>query len=71
MEQLVLMLVRDTLLVVDKVEKILLVLVDMVVVEIFQVVMEHQILEAEELVEMIHQKAQAAKADLVSLLFVT
>tara|TARA_R100000005_G_C4837404_1_gene110659 strand:+ start:130 stop:339 length:210 start_codon:yes stop_codon:yes gene_type:complete len=69
MEQLVLMLVRDTLLVVDKVEKILLVLVDMVAAEMFQVVMEQQILEAEELVEMIVDLAVLVVA--VSLLFVT
>ena len=69
MEQLVLMVVRDTLLVVDKVEKILLVLVDMVVVEMFQVVMEQQILEAVEHLEMIVE--MAVLVDLVSLLFVT
>tara|TARA_B000000437_G_scaffold97594_1_gene70959 strand:- start:766 stop:1041 length:276 start_codon:yes stop_codon:yes gene_type:complete len=69
MEHLVLMVVRDTLLVVDKVENLLLVLVDMVAAEIFQVVLALLTLAVVEHLEMIVDLAVLVVA--VSLLFVT
>tara|TARA_Y100000004_G_scaffold113054_1_gene126931 strand:- start:93 stop:344 length:252 start_codon:yes stop_codon:yes gene_type:complete len=69
MEQLVLMVVRDTLLVVDKVENLLLVLVDMVAADRFQVVLALLTLAVVEHLEMIVDLAVLVVA--VSLLFVT